>query len=242
MVSSRRDDVMAADGGPKCLRQIDRRLWCLESYFVVCGCRGSVRMTAIETMAGLVLYSPVRLTMETVAQIESIGRVAVIVAPNLFHHLFLRQCRATFPEARVLIARGLEAKIGALPGAEEISTKTRFCAEDAFDHFVFDGHALHETVLFHRPTTTLITADLIYNFGPRQYLAERTFFRAIGCYGAPKVAFYHRYAIKQKQSVSRLVETVSLWQPRRIIMSHGDIIECNDAASLFAAAWAPFAD
>lgn len=223
------------------LKRIDERLWCLESYFVVWGCRGSVRMTVIETSAGLLLYSPVRLTSEMVAKLQSIGRIAAIVAPNLFHHMFLRPCSAAFPSARVLIAQGLQTKIGVIPGAEEITAQTIFGPPNELSHFVFDGHSLQETVLFHHPTGTLITADLIYNYGPRQYPAERAFFRAIGCYGAPKVAFYHRFSIKNKRSVRHLIDTVSSWHARRIIMSHGDIIESNDAQRLFAKAWERFA-
>ena len=223
------------------LRLIDQQLWCLDSHFVVWGCRGSVRMTVIETSIGLLLYSPVRLTPEVVAEIKMIGRVAMIVAPNLFHHMFLRPSRAAFPEARVLVAGGLESKVGTIAGSEEITVETVFAAPDEIDHFVFDGHTLHETILFHRPSATLITADLLYNYGPLQDPAERTFSRAIGCYGMPHVPFYHRFSIRDKQSVRRLIDTVVSWRVRRIIMSHGDIIENNDASLLFAAAWARFA-
>ena len=65
--------------------------------------------------------------------------------------------------------------------------------------------------------------------------------REIG-YGEPKVAFYHRFSIRNKHSVQALIDTVSSWKVRRIIMSHGDIVESDDAAQLFAAAWARFAD
>lgn len=223
------------------LTRITAGLWSLESTFVVWGCRGSARMVVVETASGLVLYSPVRLAPENIDELKSIGPVATIVAPNLFHHMFLRPCQAAFPAANVLVARGLEAKIGAIARSQEITAGTRIGPPSEIAHFVFDGHTLHETVLFHRPTSTLITADLLYNYGPRQYPAERMFFRAIGCYGAPKVAFYHRFAIRDRRSVRRLVDTVSTWGPRRIVMSHGDIVEDDDAAALFAAAWERFA-
>lgn len=223
------------------LRQLDKDLWCLESHFVVWGCRGSVRMTVIETSAGLLIYSPVRLTQDIIEHLQSLGRIALIIAPNLYHHLFLRPCMTAFPEASVLIPRGLEARIGAIPRAQEITAHTIIGPADEIAHFAFDGHALHETVLFHRPTGTLITADLIYNYGPRQFPAERLFFRAIGCYGAPKLAFYHRFAIQDKQSVAQMMDAVSAWPVRRIVMSHGDIIEAEDAGPVFAKAWSRFA-
>ena len=242
MATGRRDHPPRPCDLSSSLRKIDERLWCLESYFVVWGCRGSVRMTVLETSTGLVLYSPVRLTPEVAATLSAMGRVATIIAPNLFHHLFLRSCIAAFPSAKALVARGLEAKIGAVPGAEEITADTTVGEADDIAHFVFAGHTLHETILFHRPTSTLITADLLYNYGPRQFPAERAFFRAIGCYGSPRVAFYHRFSIVDKKSVEQLIDTVAAWRARRIIMSHGDIIEGEDASSLFVAAWKRLAD
>jgi hypothetical protein len=222
-------------------QRVDDHLWCLDSHFVVWGCRGSLRMTVVETSSGLVIYSPVRMTSDIVAGLSQIGRVAVIIAPNLYHHMVLRPCQALFPEARVLVPRGLEAKIGAVPGAEVVTSQTVVAAPDELGHVVFDGRAIRETMLVHQATGTLITADLVYNYGPRQHLAERTFFRAIGCYGAPKVAFYHRFSIEDKRSVRRLIETVLAWQVRRIILCHGDTVESPSASAAFAAAWERFA-
>ena len=88
------------------LYEVDKGLWCLELHFVAWGCKGSVRMTLIETRGGVVIYSPVTLTQSHIEQIERIGPVSTIMAPNLFHHLFLRPCIAAFPNARVLISRG----------------------------------------------------------------------------------------------------------------------------------------
>lgn len=197
-------------------------------------------MSVVGTSAGLMIYSPVHLSESMIAELKQLGEVAAIIAPNLFHHMYLRDCISALPQARVLIAPGLEKKIGVIPNAEEFTAKTEFGTQE-IDHFMFTGHALQETIIFHRATGTLITADLIYNYGPRQYPAERMFFRTIGCYGAPKVAFYHRFAITDKKSVANLIKTVSSWKIRRIIMSHGDIIESDEASSIFAKAWARYA-
>jgi hypothetical protein len=223
------------------LRRIDDQLWCLESHFTRWGCKGSLRMSVIGTSAGLLLYSPVHLSESVVAELKQLGTVTTIIAPNLFHHMYLRDCIATFPKARVLVPPGLGAKIGPLPNAEEFTAKTSLGQHGDFDHFTFAGHALQETIIFHRPTATLITADMIYNYGPKQYPAERLFFRAIGCYGAPDIAFYHRWAITDKPSVKALVQKVSSWDVRRIIMSHGEIIETDEASSVFAKAWSRYA-
>lgn len=221
--------------------QLDAGVWCLESHFVVWRCKGSLRMTVIETRRGTVIYSPVALASAHIDQIRQMGRVAAIIAPNLFHHMFLRPCMAAFPEARVLIPAGLEAKIGAVRGAEVMTADLDLGVPGEIAHHIFAGHKLRETVLFHRPTATLITADLLYNFQRENFPAEKLFFRAIGSYGAPCVTFYHRFAIEDRASARALMEAVKAWRVRRIVMSHGRILTADDAGEIFAGAWARFA-
>jgi hypothetical protein len=226
---------------PKPLLQIDKGLWCLDSHFVAWGCKGSLRMTLIETQGGIVIYSPVALAASHLDLIHRIGDVSTIIAPNLFHHFYLRPCIAAFPKARVLVPQGLTEKIGSIPDAEIMTEWLDIGASEELDCHIFAGHTLRETVLFHRPTGTLVTADLLYNYQPEHFTAEKVFFRMIGCYGAPSVAFYHRFAVEDKASVRALIDTVRRWPVRRIVMSHGRIIDSEAGSEIFANVWARFA-
>lgn len=223
------------------LVQVDADLWCLDSHFLVWGCKGSLRMSLIATPGGLVIYSPVELDRAQIEQIKGIGRVSAIVAPNLYHHMFLRTCMAAFPTARVLVPEGLAAKIGPIAGAEVMTEDLDLGASGDIAHHIFAGHRLRETVLFHRPTGTLLTADLLYNFQSESFAAEKIFFRLIGSYGAPSLPFYHRFAVEDNASVRGLIEAVKGWRMRRIIMSHGRIVASDHAGEIFAGAWARFA-
>ena len=216
-------------------------LWCLNGHFDTLIFRGSTRMSVVRGADGLVLYSPVPLEPDDRQTLAAIGPVAAIVAPNLFHHMSLRSAAEVFPAARVFVPEGLEAKIGPVPRAETMSRASPPALPGGIDHFIFDRHAVRETVLFHRASRTLVTSDLLYNYQPEHHRGEKAFFRLLGCYGAPKVVFYHRFAIRDKAAVHQLVEQVREWSPRRIVMSHGRIVEDDDAADLFAAAWQPFA-
>lgn len=223
------------------LRAVAPGLWCVESHFKVWGCNGSARMSVIGTQDGLILYSPVALDNELVAAIAALGPLRAIVAPNLYHHLYLRNAAAVFPDARVLVPRGLEAKIGVITRAEIMTDETVFALSNEIDHFIFAGHAIRETSLFHHPSGTLITADLLYNLQAEQFPAERAFFRLIGSYGRPAVPFYHRFAINERVGVRRLIDTVRRWPVRRIVPCHGRIVERADASEIFATAWSRFA-
>jgi hypothetical protein len=223
------------------LQPIAEGLWCVNAHFHSPVFRGSTRMTVVRGDSGLVLYSPVTLEVEDRHALEALGPVAAILAPNLFHHRFLRAAAEAFPGARVLVPEGLEAKIGPVPRAETLSRDHPPALPGGIDHFILERHAIRETVLFHRPSRTLVTSDLLYNYQAEHGPGEKAFFRLMGCYGAPKVVFYHRFAIRDKAAVHELVAQVRDWRPRRIVMSHGRIVEDDDAAEIFAAAWRPFA-
>ena len=216
-------------------------LWCVNGHFRSLVFRASVRMSVVAGDEGLVLYSPVALDDTTVRQIEALAPVAAIVAPNLYHHLFLRAAAAAFPTARVFVPEGLEARIGPVARAETITRAHAPALPRGIEHFVFERHWVHETVLFHRASRTLVTSDLLYNYQREHNPGEKAFFRLIGCYGAPGVAFYHRFAIRDKAAVRELVAQVRDWAPQRIVMSHGRIVEGDDAAAIFARAWQRFA-
>jgi len=222
------------------LEPIADGLWCANSHFQTRLFKGSVRMTVVGGDGGLVLYSPVMLDDQLRRELEALGPVVAIVAPNTFHHLFLRAATEVFPVARVFVPEGLEAKIGPVPRAETMSREQPPALPSKIDHFIFDRHAVHETMLFHRPSRTLVTSDLLYNYQPEHGAGEKMFFRLLGNYGAPKVAFYHRFALREKAGVHELVAQVREWQPQRIVMAHGRIVESRDAAEVFAAAWQRF--
>lgn len=215
-------------------------LWALDSHFRSMGRKGSLRMIIVQTASGLLLYSPVALTSAHVEQIARLGDVAAIVAPNLYHHLYLRPCLALYPRAAVHVPEGLVEKIGPIDRAQVIGPDTVLDESGDLACFTFRGHVIRETVLYHRPSRTLITADLIYHYTKDQFLGERVMFWLMGCYGKPEIAFYHHFAIRSRSSVRDLIDTVSAWDVRRIVMCHGRIYEGADAGEVFTRAWRRF--
>ena len=222
------------------VRSVDRGIWVLDKYFVIAGCRASVRMTILRVGDGLLLYSPVEMTDEERAAVDALGPVRAIVAPNLYHHLFLRAALEAWPDAPVFVPDGLDTKIGPIPRAEVMGPQTDFASGDALEFFVFSGHDVHETIFWHAPTKTLVSSDLIYNYSADQYPAEKLFFRCLGCFGSPNVPFYHRFAIRDRASLSKLMEWVREREIGRLIMSHGKIYDGEDAGAVFRRVWSRF--
>lgn len=203
--------------------------------------RGSTRMTVVRGPNGVALYSPVALDSADVDAIAALGPVTALIAPNLFHHRYLVAATELFPQARVYVPQGLEEKIGPVPRAEQVDRSQPAVLPEGIEAFLFDRHAVRELLLFHRTSATLVTSDMIYNYQREHGAGEKAMFGLMGCYGAPKVVFYHRFAIKDKAAVGELIEQVRAWQPRRIVMSHGRIVEDPAAGEIFADAWAKFA-
>jgi hypothetical protein len=180
------------------LEQLAPGVWCVNSHLAQMW-KISVRMSVLSGEGGLVLYSPVSLSDEDREAIAARGPVAAIVAPNTYHYAFLRAAVAAFPQARVFVPEGLEAKIGPVDRAETMTRADPPVLPGGIDHFILERHAIRETMLFHHPSRTLATSDLLYNYQAEHFAGEKLTFGLIGCYGAPKVAFYHRFAIKDHE-------------------------------------------
>ncbi|GHF23912.1 hypothetical protein GCM10017044_18100 [Kordiimonas sediminis] len=220
------------------IRQVDEGLWCLDSSFKVLGAKGSARMSIVWVGDGVLIYSPVALSQQDLDAIADIGPVRAIIAPNTMHYLYFRQALQAFPDATAWIADGVVLKIGSVEGAKTLKDATPIASNEYLEQVTFEGHDIQETVLYHKASKTLITCDLLYNIQSEQSFSERMFFRLIRAYGAPKVAFYHKSYVKDKEAMQHAIDTVCAWDIRRIVMSHGRIIEDENVAEIFRDAWA----
>lgn len=93
------------------LRKIDINIWVAEQPLRSFGLSVGTRMTVIRLLNGeLVVISPIKIHKEIVEQLEEIGNVKHIIAPNLFHYLFLSDFKNIYPDAKVYAVSGLKIK------------------------------------------------------------------------------------------------------------------------------------
>jgi hypothetical protein len=119
---------------------------------------------ALARLAGgsLWVWSPVALTEALQAEVEALGEVGDIVAPNRIHHLFLDEWAARWPKARLHAAPGLAHKRPELRFATELGDVADSAWAAEIDQVVFRGSfAMEEVVFFHRPSRTALFCDLI---------------------------------------------------------------------------------
>jgi hypothetical protein len=93
------------------LQQLDRHIWVAEQPLKFLGLPVGTRMTVIlRADNSLLLISPIKIDRQLKQQLDNLGTVKYIIAPNLFHHLFLEHCQQLYPEAKLIAPLGIEAK------------------------------------------------------------------------------------------------------------------------------------
>lgn len=199
----------------------------------VLGVEFGTRMTVITLPdGGLWLHSPIPIDDALRSALDALGPVRHIVAPNLFHHLFLSPCQALYPDASLHVAPGFDRKRPDLKPDAVLGGALPEAWGDAIDAVLLEGMpALNETVFFHRPSRTLIVTDLVFNFGRPTGWAG-LFCRLNGIYGKVTPSRVYRSAIKDKAAFGRSVGRLLEWDFERVVLAHGGPIEEAGKATL----------
>lgn len=215
------------------LREVSpERLWVAEMPLRFYGVEVGTRMTACRLLdGGLWLHSPVRLTEELRENLDRLGAVRFVVAPNKLHHLFVGDYLSSYPEAQLYASPGLPEKRpdlrfhGVLGDAPEPGW-----AED-LDQTVFRGERqLEEIVFFHRASRTLILADLVQSGHPDSSWLTRLATRLNGTYERPGPPAPVRLGFRDKAAARASLERVLSWDFERIVLAHGRVVETGGKA------------
>ena len=189
-----------------------------------------LRMTIVRLPdGGLLIHSPTRLTPALRDAADAMGPVRALVAPNTLHWLFVREWQQAYPLARVWGAPGLGnrrpvRKSGLTIQAELSDTAPPEWGGVFETAIVPGGFGFREAALFHRPTETLLLADLILNLEPARVPLLLRPFAVLAGMTAPhgRAPVYLRAVVKLGGTPARQAATRILsWQPQRVLFSHG---------------------
>jgi hypothetical protein len=210
------------------------------------GCSDPVRIVGTELTASmtvmnlggsdLLLYSPVALTPERRAAVESLGKVAHIYAPNLFHHLSVGQWCAAFPEARVHGAVGLAKKRPDLriDRVQDAGPEPAFAG--VVDELYIRGFRLNESVLVYRPARSLVVADLVHNVGKPEHGWTKFYTKAMGFYDRVGLSRMLRWtAFSDRAAARRALDDLLGHDFDRLIVGHGAPLQAGGKDALAAA-------
>lgn len=207
------------------LDAIDQNIWTISRPHRMMGLPVGVRMTVIRLPSGeLFLHSPIELTPEIRQTLDDLGSVRYVICPNKMHHLFAGSYSAVYPSATFYVAPGLVEKRPDLSFAKELSPNPEPEWMDVLAQLRIEGVPwMEETVFFHRSSRSLIVTDLVFNLPPSKSLWAKAFMTLNGVEGRLACSRLFRSQIKDKEAFRASIERVLVWQPSRVIMSHGEV-------------------
>ncbi|KAK6580417.1 hypothetical protein PZA11_007439 [Diplocarpon coronariae] len=225
------------------------------------------RTTIVKLKSGsLAVFSPTPLTPLVRRTISSLSPspspVAYLVAPDLEHHMNLSAWHSAFPSARIIAPEGLPEKraeanrtdksITLVPFANIVTAKDKLVTKIAPDfdaefamEFV-DAHPNKELVFLHRPSRTLIEADLLFNLpateqysrsgvDPTTGWATRLF---VGLQNTRGEAVWQRRMLwyllskSDRQGFSESARRIQKWDFENVVPCHGESL-VGDGKSVF---------
>nr|WP_305097790.1 hypothetical protein [Croceibacterium sp. D39] len=174
---------------------------------------------------GLFVWSPIALSQNLKAQVDALGQVEFIVAPNAVHHLFFGDWASAYPEALLFGPARLMRKRPeiAWDGTLEDAAVAGWAA-DINQVVVRRGQIDIETVFFHRASGTAVFADLIQHFERTWFKGWRAFAARLDLMTAPQaeVPRKFRLALGKGAAARTAVERILQWPIERVVMAHGE--------------------
>ncbi len=210
-------------------RKIADDVWSIDRRIAM---RGPVslptRSTVIRLPNGsLVLHSPVFLDDETKKQLDSLGQVQYIVAPNSFHYLYAGAYFEQFPSSELFVAPGLPERCPELPPATILGAQAPEAWAGVLEQTIFGPlHGLSEVAFCHTPSRTLILTDLSFYVRSAENAVERLFWRVSGVWQRFGPSLTVRLALLRDRTVVRsFLDRVLAWDFDRIVVAHGDVLD-----------------
>jgi hypothetical protein len=216
------------------MRELGKDVWIVERPQRFYGLEVGTRMTVIRLADGsLLLHSPVRLEPELRRELDAIGRVRFVVAPNRVHHLYAGKVAEAYPEARLWVAPGLERKRPDLVFVAVLGDDAPAAWKDQVDQVFFRGRPYeNEVVFFHRASLTLIMCDLAFNIGPEAAAITRLLMRLIRSYGRFGPSKLDPLLIRDRRAARQSLERILAWDFDRVVVAHGDVLESGGREAL----------
>lgn len=223
------------------LQSLAPDIWYARHSFTTAGVPVTSTMTVVRLRdGGLWLHSAVPLVDGLREQLEALGTVKFVVAPNLTHHLFAKKALAAFPQARLFGPAALRAKRPDLPQMNDLSPGAQAEWAGDIDQVFFGGVPMtDETAFFHKPSGTLILTDLCQWWRGELSWKARLVAHLTGVRGKLAVPRSIRLVVRDREHARRSAAQILQWPIERLVVAHNSVIEqdamphVRDALSYF---------
>ncbi|MGJ4891033.1 SDR family oxidoreductase [Bradyrhizobium sp. HKCCYLS3077] len=212
------------------LRAVAENVWIVDAGRIsAAGLPLPIRMTVIRLSSGdLLLHSPTRYSLALREELERLGPIKYLLAPNVAHWMFLPDWQAALPHVRVYAAPGLaerqQVRRSRLRIDRELTDVTPDEWSEDLQLVLVSAPFFTEVEVFHRPSRTLILTDLVQNLAPESLgLLSRPAAKLLGI-TAPdgKAPAYLRMLLRLGGRAVRLAAArLIALSPERVIFAHG---------------------
>jgi len=197
------------------------------------------RMTVLTLEAGgTAIWSPILLHDGEMARIEALGPVRFLVVPNQAHRLDLKAWARRYPEAGIIAP---PSAITAVSEAAPVLATQDVIRDPAIEFQLVAGTKLDEFALLIRRAdgVTLVLNDILANVRHPIGIGAHIMARLLG-FGVDRPRTSRPVRRMFVDDAAKLATQLRNWARipdlRRIIVSHGDVIEAGAAAALERAA------
>ena len=186
------------------------------------------RMIVVKLSDGsLWINSPTMAPRATIDLIAAMGPVRYLIAPTAFHTWRLEAGHRAFPDAALWSAPTVTREQLRIPVAGRLGDRPPADWANDLDQLIFKGSfAIKEVEFLHKPSGTVVLADLIQNYPAKPGDVFGNALRGLGGVlngGVPldiKLSFATNRTLA-RQSLERLLS----WDFDKLIIAHGQCIE-----------------
>ncbi|EKE85204.1 DUF4336 domain-containing protein [Idiomarina xiamenensis] len=215
------------------MEKLAENIWIVNGDAVMfLGLPFTTRMTIVKLSNNdLWVHSPIKLSPALKTQVEVLGNVKYLIAPNHLHHLFLTEWIDAYPRAQVYGTDEVIKKRGDITFKASLNSPRNGPWSADIEQELFSGSPLmQECVFYHKSSETLVVADLVENFSGDDFNAwQRVVAKGVGIL-APngKMPIDWRLSfIFGKADACVHFEKIMAWQPKTLVMAHGEIVSDN---------------
>lgn len=228
------------------LKEFGREIWIADGpHVAVAGFHYPTRMAVVRLSDGsLFIWSPTHLADELRTEVDAIGRVRHIVAPNSLHHLFLPEWKSAHPEAKVYAPPSLRKKRRDIAFDADIADAPNPDWAADIDQVLIRGNVITtEAVFFHVQSGTVLFADLIQQIpltllsGCRAIVAKMD----LMVESEPSVPRKFRLAFINRRAARTSLKRILAWPAEAVLMAHGTPVK-NDASAFLRRAFGWLSD
>lgn len=195
---------------------------------------GGIQFRTRATLArlsdgGLWMHSPIPLDDALANQLDTLGDVRHLVAPNGWHHSFTAAAKARYPRATLWASPALRHSNARLPVDAWLDETEPPWSRELQPLLIEGAPKAGEVVFLHAPSSTLIVTDLLFQIRYPVNILTKVVLWMAGTHGGRLAqSRLWRSVTKDRVAAARSVETMLEWDFERVVLAHGDLVEGDE--------------